>query len=1055
MALNISASAIRNPAPVIMLFIALIAAGLMAFFQLPINQMPNVELPTMMVTTTRPGAAPAEMETQVAQRIESSLTGIDGVKRITSTISQSQVVTQVELWDGTDLSRAVDDARDAISRIRQDLPSDILEPVIKRIDTAAFPVGYFAVESTKMEPEDLAWYVDNELARRLLAVKGVSAIERFGGANREIRVELDPEKMRAFGAMAADVNTQLVGVNVDAPGGRANIGGLAQSVRTLGEVESADELRETRITLPNGLNVRLGDIALVRDGAGEPDALGRYGGKPVVAFAVQRSKSASALKVFDLVEIEMNKIGKERPDIKFITMASTVEQVRDIYESSLMTILEGSILAVIVVFLVLRDWRATLISAAAIPLSIIPTFFVMSMFGFTLNFLTLVGLGLVVGVLVDDAIVEVENIVRHMRMGKRPYRASLDAADEIGLAVVATSATLIAVFVPVAFMPGMTGQFFKSFGLTVAASVFFSLIVARLITPVMAAFLLKEGGHEEKSSKMRERYMKSLDWSLARPFTTVAAGLAIFAVSLVAIVMVPFTFMPRTDEEMLQLNVEFSPGTTLRDGDKIMNDLWLEIDKKPYINSAYAIVFGQNGSADTANAFISLIPHSERDLKSFEIQQDLRPILASTPNVRAAFVQDPSMGASADITYDFVGANPTEVAGAAERLVQEIKKFPELADVKSSSSLKRPELQIRPKPDTAARLGVSAIAIAQAVRVATGGEIDQNTAKFSLVDRQIPIRVLLAPWARADLETIKALRVRSNNGEVVRLDAVADIDFGIGEATIERRDRERKVTVTANVITGQPGTAQQKIVATPAFTNLPAGVSILPAGSTEDSADMIKNFMIAIITGLFLIYAVLVLLFHDFFQPITIMMVLPLSLGGAVIGLLVSQQPMSMMALIGILMLVGIVTKNSILLVDFAVEQMRIGVNSMMALREACSKRVRPIVMTTIAMSAGMMPLALGLGPDGALRQGMASVVIGGLIIATALSLLFIPAVFLLISRFEAWVAPKVSKLSTYDPALDAEDLPHGAAHAGALSVTHANTHGSEPKDQSVRPAAE
>ncbi len=1048
MALNISASAIRNPAPVIMLFIALISAGLMAFFQLPINQMPNVELPTLMVTTTRPGAAPAEMETQVAQRIESSLTGIDGVKRITTTISSGQAVTMVELWDGVDLSRAMDDARDAISRIRQDLPADILEPVIKRIDTAAFPVGYFAVESTKMSPQDLAWYVDNELARRLLAVRGVSAIERFGGSNREIRVELDPEKMRAFGATAADVNNQLRGVNVDAPGGRANIGGQAQSVRTLGEVQTAEQLRETRITLPNGLNVRLGDIALVRDGAGEPDALGRYGGKPVVAFDVKRSKSASALKVFDLVEVEMEKIGKERPDIKFITMASTVEQVRVIYESSLMTIVEGSILAVIVVFLVLRDWRATLISATAIPLSIIPTFFVMSMLGFTLNFLTLVGLGLVVGVLVDDAIVEVENIVRHMRMGKRPYRASLDAADEIGLAVVATSATLIAVFVPVAFMPGMTGQFFKSFGLTVAASVFFSLVVARLITPMMAAFLLKDGGHEDKPSNLRDRYMKALNWSLMRPLTTVGAGLAIFFVSLVAVIAVPFTFMPRTDEPMLQLNVEFSPGTTLRDGDRIMNNLWQEIDKKPYINNAYAIVFGQNGSADTANAFISLVPRSERTLKSFEIQQDLRPILSRTPNVRAQFVQDMGGGGgSSDITYDFVGADPKGVAAAADQLVQEMKKFPELADVKSSASLKRPELQIRPKPDTAARLGVSASAIAEAVRVATGGEIDQNTAKFSLVDRQIPIRVLLAQWARSDLETIKSLRVRSSTGEVVRLDAVADIGFGIGEASIERRDRERKVTVTANVIEGQPGTAQKKIEALPAFKDLPAGVSILPAGSTEDSADMIKNFLVAIITGLFLIYAVLVLLFHDFFQPITIMMVLPLSLGGAVIGLLVSQQPMSMMALIGILMLVGIVTKNSILLVDFAVEQMRAGMDRLTALREACSKRVRPIIMTTIAMSAGMMPLALGLGPDGALRQGMAAVVIGGLIIATALSLLFIPAVFVLVSRFESWMAPRVSKLSTYDPTLDAEGAPHGAAHAAA-------GHG-DAKGHSVRPAAE
>ncbi|MET0547395.1 MAG: efflux RND transporter permease subunit, partial [Caulobacterales bacterium] len=567
MAWNISASAIRNPTPVIMLFLALIGAGLMSFFQLPINQTPDVELPTFTVTTSRPGAAPAEMEAQVAQKIESALSGIDGVKRITTTINTGVAVTTVELWDGVDLSRAVDDARNDIATVRADLPDDILEPTIARIDFAAIPIGYFAVESRTMSPEDLAWYVENDLSRQLLAVSGVSRIERFGGANREIRVELDPEKMRAFGATPADVNTQLLSVNVNAPGGRADISGNTQTVRTIGEAKSVEDLAATSIILPGGLRVRLSDIADVRDASDDPTVIGRYNGRSVVGFGVSRAKSASAVGTFDRITEKLEEIGKQRSDVKIFFMANLIDSTRAIYESSLMSILEGAVLAVIVVMLVLRDWRATLISAAAIPLSIIPTFFVMHTLGFTLNFMTLMGLGLVVGVLVDDAIVEVENIVRHMRMGKRPFKAALEAADEIGLAVVATSCVIMAVFVPVAFMPGVTGQFFRAFGVTIAVSVFFSLLVARLITPMMAAFFLKDTGHEDKPSKLRDRYMKTLSWSLRRPWMTAGAGLAVFIGSLMVAATIPTTLIPRMDEDFLQVRIEFSPGTTMNEAD--------------------------------------------------------------------------------------------------------------------------------------------------------------------------------------------------------------------------------------------------------------------------------------------------------------------------------------------------------------------------------------------------------------------------------------------------------------------------------------------------------
>ncbi|GIK49141.1 MAG: acriflavine resistance protein B [Alphaproteobacteria bacterium] len=1008
MAWNISAGAIRNPIPPILLILALVFAGWQAYNRLPINQLPNVDFGGFTVTVAQPGAAPVEMETQITQRIESALTAVEGVKRVNSTISPGVSQTTVEMEGETDLARAVDDARDAINRIRAELPADITEPVITRIEAASQPIGYYAVEGQGMTPQDISWFIDNDLQRELLAVPGVSQVRRMGGVDREIRVELDPARMLAYGVSADQINAQLRAINADLPGGQAQVGGQAQSIRTLGGAQTVDELADTRVLTSSGGTVRLGDLGTVSDSASDLQSVSRYNGQPVVGFLVLRSRGASEVQVFDRMDERLREVEATHPGVTITEIGSTVEFIRGMHESSIHALIEGAILACLVVFLILRDWRATLIAAAAIPLSIMPTFAAIEVLGFTLNMVTLIALALVTGVLVDDAIVEIENIVRHMRMGKTAYNSALEAADEIGLAVVATTFSIIAVFVPVSFMSGGMGVFFREFGLTVALAAFFSLVVARLITPMMAAFFLSSKGHEHeaKAGTLTLAYRDILSWSIRHPWKTIGAGIGVFVLSLVLASQVPAVVIPRFDSGMIQVRVEIPPGTPVLQADRVLQQMATRIrETTPEIEGVFTSMDGADGSAPEANIFIQLTDREDRSRSAYAIQQTLRPILSGFADYRVAFVQDQGGQSGSDITVQFVGQDPQRVNAAADRLAAAMNNLPILADVRSSSSVRRPEIQVRPRHADMARLGVTSASLASAVRIATSGDAEQNLPKFDLADRQIPIRTTLRPDNRTDLDAIRSLPVQSSTGAPVRLDAVADVNFSLGEATIERRDRERAVTVGANVVPGvELSQAQQAVFALPEAREPGQGVRLAVGGQTEDFAEMTAAFGTAMLWGVILIYIVLVLLFKDFFQPITIMTALPLSIGGAFVGLIVANQPLSLFAFIGLLMLMGLVTKNSILLVDFAVERMHAGMSRNAALMEAGMQRARPIIMTTFAMSGGMIPAAAGWGVDGTLRQGMGAAVIGGLMLSTLLSLVFVPAMFVLIDRLEHWV---------------------------------------------------
>ncbi|OFX01713.1 MAG: hypothetical protein A3E78_05145, partial [Alphaproteobacteria bacterium RIFCSPHIGHO2_12_FULL_63_12] len=923
---NISAWAIKNPIPPIVLFLALTIAGLSAYFQLPVNQIPNVEFGQISVTVSQAGASPSELETQVTQQVEAALTGVTGVDKIVSTVRQGVSETDIELQLGADISRAVDDARDAVARIRANLPQDIDEPQVTRRDASGEPVAYFAVENSAMSAQDLSYYIDNTLTREMLAIKGVAAVQRLGGVDREIRIALEPARLEAFGVTADQISQQLRRSNVDLPGGRAELGGQAQTIRTLGGADTVEALANELVTLPDGRAVRLRDLGDVTDTASEATQLLRYNGAPAIGVFIQRAKGSSEVEVSEAVIDRVKELDKAGP-VHFRLIFTPVDFIKGLHDGSIEALFEGALLAVFVVFLFLRDWRATIIAAVAIPLATIPTFAALMPFGFTLNIMTLIALALVAGVLVDDAIVEIENIHRHMAMGKKPYQAALEAADEIGLAVVATSAAIIAVFLPVSFMSGETGVWFREFGITVAVAVFFSLLVARLITPMMAAYFLKRSHESDKPSSLQRWYDDALQFSLRHPIAPIGAGVLSFIAAVVAMSQMPMTFIPRLDNGALNLQAEFPPGTTLAQADRVLTRIAEDSRRVPEITSVFTSASSANGAVGTGSVNYQLTPRSERKLSDYEVQQAMRPMLAAIPDVRLSFQNFQGGGRGADVDLELTGDDADKVTQAAEALVVAIRKsVPQLTEVRASTSLKRPELQIRPKKEEAARLGVSASALATALRIATSGDVDRNLAKFDIDNRQVPIRVQLRDSARTDIDSIRGLRVPKIGGGSVRLDAVADIEMGVGVTTIERRDRQRSVTIYANLLSGQPAEALAAIEALPEAKNLPAGVELGRGGESEQLADSTSAFASTLFWGMILVYLVLVLLFRDFFQPLTIMTGLPLCLAGAAIGLAVTGQPISLFVFIGIVMLVGIVTKNSILLVDFAVEQRARGV---------------------------------------------------------------------------------------------------------------------------------
>ncbi|MEJ5137153.1 MULTISPECIES: efflux RND transporter permease subunit [Acinetobacter] len=1029
--MNFSAWSIKNPIPGILLFIMLGLAGLMCFHWMKIQQFPDIELPMVTVTAALPGAAPPQLETEVARKIENSIATLQGLKNQYTNIQDGVVTVTAEFQLEKPLQEAVDDVRNAVSQVRSDLPADLRDPIVSKINLSGSPILTYTIQSPRMDEEALSWFVDYDVARAMLKVKGVGAVSRVGGVTRQVDVELDPEKLLALNATATDITRQLRLVQQDASGGQTKIGGSEQSIRTIATVKTAAEIAAMDIALSDGRHIRLDQVANIRDGIAERRSAALLNGHPVIGFEITRSKGASEVDVEIGVKEALETLKAAHPDIKITEAFNFVNPVVDNYKGSMSLLYEGALLAILVVWLFLRDWRATIIAATALPLSILPALIGMYYLGFTLNIVTLLAMSLVVGILVDDAIVEIENIIRHLRMGKTPYEAAMEAADEIGLAVIATTFTLIAVFLPTAFMSGIAGKFFVQFGWTAALAIFASLLVARLLTPMMSAYILKpwvgkvESHHDNqvlddqsqpikdhgdlelqhdraKDGRVMRAYMRMVTWCLNHRWITLSSAIIFFIASLMLIPLLPTGFVPPPDTGQTQVRVELPPGSQFPDTLKAAEYARSLIKDHPEIKSVYTTIGGGSAGTDPfaggasseprkATLTIQVTARSDRDASLQKIENDLRQRLAPLPGAR---IQVGIAGNNSQYQIALSGDDPDVLITTARQVEREIRTIPNIGSITSSAALIRPELVIRPDFAKAADLGITTQNIAETVRIATAGDFDQNLAKLNLSQRQIPIVIKLPLSARQDQDLIKRLMITGSKGPVM-LGTIAQVNIESGPSQIDRFNRLRNINFNIELNDQPLGDVSAAVDKLPTIKNLPPTVKRTNLGDADVMEQLFASFGLAMLTGVLCIYVVLVLLFKDFLQPITILVALPLALGGAFVLLLLAKSSFSMPSLIGLIMLMGIASKNSILLVDYAIiARNERQYSRMNALLDACHKRARPIIMTTLAMGAGMFPIALGIGTDPSFRAPMAISVIGGLITSTFLSLLVIPVVY-------------------------------------------------------------
>ena len=1024
--MNVSAWSIRNPIPGVLLFILLTLVGLMAFRAMKIQNFPDIDLPTVNVTAVLPGASPAQLETEVARKLENSIATLQGVKHIYTTVQDGSVIVTTEFRLEKPTQEAVDDVRAAVSRVRSELPGDLRDPVVTKMELSGAPILTYAISSARMDDEALSWFVDNTVVKSMLAVPGVGAVSRVGGVTRQVHVALDPVRLQALNASAADISRRLHETEQEASGGRTDVGGAEQSVRTIATVQSAAQLARLQISLSDGRHVRLDQVASVTDTVAEQRSAALLNGKPVVGFEITRTRGAGETEVAAGVRKQLALLTAAHPEIKVTEAFNFVDPVQENYDGSMTLLYEGAALAVLVVFLFLRDWRATLVAATALPLSIVPAFAVMYLFGFTLNAVTLLALSLVVGILVDDAIVEIENIMRHLRMGKKPFQAAMEAADEIGLAVIATTFTLIAVFLPTAFMSGVPGKFFVQFGWTAAIAVFFSLVVARMLTPMMSAYILKVPRKAHPEGRWLAIYMRWVAGALKHRVITTIAATVFLVGSLMLVPLLPTGFIPPDDLSQTQVALALPPGATFEQTYATAEAARRIVDRNADVKLVYTAIgggatgadpFAISGAAEVRKATltINLTPRAQRHgVTKQQVEAQLRDALAALPGAR---VKVGFGGSSEKYVLVLAGEDGDVLTAHARSVERELRTIPGIGNVTSTASLVRPELIVRPDVARAAELGVTSSAIADTLRVATAGDYDQALAKLNLSERQVPIVVKLAADARTDLGLLSRLAVPGAHGPVM-LGNVATLTMGSGPAQINRYDRQRNINFEIELNQQPLGLVEKEALALPSLAHLPPGVSVTAVGDAEAMGELFTSFALAMATGILCIYIVLVLLFDNFVQPVSILGALLLAVPGAFLALFLTHTAISMPSMIGLIMLMGVATKNSILLIEYAIMARRDrGMTRTDALLDACHKRARPIVMTTLAMGAGMLPIALGLGVDPSFRAPMAIVVIGGLITSTFISLLVIPVIFSIVDDVAQWVHKLIHRRADPQPA--------------------------------------
>ena len=991
---NLSAWAIRQPLPSLALFLLLMLLGTVAWLRMPVQNLPAVSIPIVRVSVALDGATAADLEAQVAKPLEGALSQMLGIKRVTTTLSTGLAVFDTEFRLEVPFDRAASLTRDAVSQVRANLPGAIQEPVIERIDASGVTLMTWSVAGGGRSEAELSRFVDDHVRREIQALPGVASVRREGGLNREVRVELTPHTVLLRGLGVETVDAAVRAALAEPPSGLQAGPTQERVIRmTWGGTPDLSALKALRVALPDGSSPRLDELATVSLGAAEATQVARLDGQTVVGFSLERARSASELDVAASVEAAVARLREVYPWASFTLITENVSATRDSYRGAIAALIEGALLAVLVVGIFLRDWRATAVCGVAIPLSIVPTVAFMHVLGFSFNAVSLLGITLVSGLLVDDAIVEIENIVRYQRRGLSPYRASLLASGHIGLAVVATTLVIVAVFLPVSAMPGIIGRYFVEFGLTISIAVLMSLLVARLITPLLTAYLLADPRPQPTRAGILHRWFgRVLVRSVRRPVLTTAGGFLALVFGVWCLGQLPTGFLSEDDRGLSTMQIRLPPGTPLAEADRRIAALTTEIRRQPEVRSVFA-----RASVPTSDLLITLVPRAERDFDVRAFQHRMQPLLDAIPDQQSRFL---SSSGARDVSFTLRSNDPAALRVARERVLESLGQMPQLSGVGASEEL-QPQLIVYPHAEDAAALGLSAEALAAALRLTTQGDQVPELAQVTIADERLPVRVVADPALRREPALLAALPV-ARAGTSVPLGAAAELRLGDGPISLTRIDRQRILRIEGDLRPGETlGTALAAVDAAMVGA-LPPGVQLAAEGDAELLEELFTGFALAMVFGLLCVYLILALLYNDLLQPLTVLISLPLALVGAAGALWLTGNPLNLASLIGVLTLSGIVAKNAILVVDEAGQGQAAGAGPATAVLHAARTRARPIIMTSLAMIAGMVPIVIGFAPDSSFRQPMAWAVIGGLVSSTFLSLVFVPALYLLISRLHS-----------------------------------------------------
>lgn len=1011
---------IRRPVFTTMFVLLLVVFGIKSYPNLGVDLYPDVELPLVSVTVTYTGASPEEMETLITRPIEDRVSQVAGIKTLSSTVREGYSQTTLEFELGVDPREMASAVREKVASVRRRLPDDIDEPVVQRFDISSQSIAAFTFASDSRSREETRKIVEDVVKEELQRVEGVSEVSVVGASLRAIKLIADPEKLNGYNISFQTILDKVNSENINTPGGKARYNDMEITVRTLGKYKNIDDIKNIVIANQDGRPIQLSDVVKVVDSWEDEDTYSRSNKVPSVMVLVRKQSKTNTVDVVDGVNASMEQMMENDlpKDIKVDVVRDQSAYIRENVADVWNAILFGGFLALLITYMFLRDFRATIIGGLSIPTSVIATFFLMKSMDFTLNNMSLMALSLAVGILIDDAIVLIENIFRHMEMGKSPIQAAQDATEELSLAILATSLSLMAVFVPIGSMGEVVGQYFKQFGLTVAFALAFSTMAAYTLTPMISAYWLKDYREEHAKPYKHPRpkvvqicldkfeagfqvicrmYDELMVFAFQHPWKIVLISVASLIFNLFLLPFIGTEYQPTYDSGEFSVSVKAPAGTSIERMKELTLPLEEEILQMPEVRIAAMRLGGSRVPINEGNIDVKLIPSSDRDRSMIDIMDELRRKFGNVEELKVAVVsnQGGGRGDSRPVQVGLRGSDLELLTTYAQDLAERIRQVPGSTDVDISSSEEEPEIIVKVDPLRASAMGLDSTSVGKVVEMAFLGKSTSNS--FTIGDNDYDIIVQLDAAHRRDINDVANLRVSNTEGKFVRLGDVADVYFSSGPTRIDREDRQRQIVVYANTVGITPGDLIQKIQTEMIpDMNMQVGYRYKMIGQADTMAKAFSEIAKAVILAIIMIYMVLAAEFESFMQPLVIMMSLPFAIIGAVLGLMVAGQTANMMSLIGFTMLLGLVTKNAILLVDYANQARAKGMPLREALREACALRIRPIFMTTLSTILGMLPIALGLGAGAELRQSMGVVLVGGLTTSTLLTLVVVPLLYLL-----------------------------------------------------------